>query len=59
MYAYKRALSHGAVNALYIGTVCLGAAIICTITSVVYHYKAGKELKFSVKGTTASLVYTF
>ncbi len=59
MYAYKRALSHGAANAVYIGTVCLGAAIGCTIAAVVYHHKAGKELKLSVKGTTASLVYTF
>ncbi len=58
-YIYDHFSSHGAVNAVYIGTVCLGAAIGCTIAAVVYHHKAGKELKFSVKGTTTSLVYTF
>jgi len=36
-----------------------GAAIGCTIAAIVYHHKAGKELKLSVKGTSASLVYTF
>jgi hypothetical protein len=58
-YIYDHFSSHGAVNAALIGTVCLGAAIGCTIASVVYHHKAGKELKLSIKGTTASLVYTF
>ena len=42
-----------------IGTVCFGVAIGCTIAAVVYHHKAGKELKLSVKGATACLVYTF
>lgn len=58
-YAYDHAAIHKAVNALAIGTVCLGAAIGCTIASIVYHHKAGKQLKLSAKGTTASLVYTF
>jgi hypothetical protein len=58
-YIYDHFSSHRAVNALAIGTVCLGATIGCAIASIVYHHKAGKQLKLSVKGTTASLVYTF
>jgi len=58
-YLADNILSQSGENAGVIGTVCLGAAIGCTIASIVYHHKAGKELKLSVKGTTASLVYTF
>jgi len=58
-YCYDHFSCSETAYVAYFGVVCLGAAIGCTIASVVYHYKAGKELKLSVKGTTASLVYTF
>ena len=57
-YLVDNVLSQSGERAGIIGTVCLGAAIGCTIAAIVYQYKAGKQLKLSVKGTTASLVYT-
>ena len=44
---------------MVVGTACFVSAIICTVKAVKYHNKAGKELKLSIKGTTASLTYTF
>lgn len=58
-YAFDYFHSHNAPASAIIGTVCFAAAIGCTITAVVYHYKVGKELKLSIKGATANLVYTF
>jgi len=41
------------------GSLCIISAIVCTIKSIKYHHKAGKELKLSVSGTTAHLAFTF
>ena len=58
-YVFDHFHAHSAPATAIVGTVCFAAAVGCTITAVVYHCKAGKELKLSIKGTTAGLVYTF
>lgn len=58
-YVFDHFHAHSAPATAIVGAVCFAAAVGCTITAIVYHHKAGKELKLSIKGTTANLVYTF
>jgi hypothetical protein len=39
--------------------IFLVSSIVCTIVSINYKIKAGKQLKFSARGGTASIAYIF
>lgn len=49
------------INAISLiaGTLLFTSAVVCTIASIRYDKKAGKELKLFVRGGTGSVVVTF
>lgn len=57
---YNGSSNNGEKDIYYAASsVLLVSSIVCTIISINYKMKAGKQLKLSVNGATSSLVYTF
>jgi len=44
---------------LAVGSLFLASSIVCTIISINYKMKAGKQLKISANGMSANVVYSF
>ncbi len=51
--------SHNKSVYMAVGSLFLASSIICTIISINYKMKTGKQLKISANGTSANVMYSF